>query len=69
MVHVEVVLICSCSLKQRLELLMGHVNAPARELKETERAINRWKEKVKEREIEANEQERKFNQLQKEGLS
>ena len=47
---------------------MEHVNAPARELEETEGNIGAQKEIVDHWETEANEQERKLNQLQKEGL-
>ena len=44
------------------------MNAPARELEEAERKISGWKQTVKTNETEANEQERKLNQLLKEGL-
>ena len=47
---------------------MEHVNAPARELERTEGNISEYKEAVKGYETEANEQERKLNQLLKEGL-
>ena len=47
---------------------MEHVNAPARDLEEAERKISVQKEYVKMCETEVNEQERKLDQLQKEGL-
>ena len=47
---------------------MEQQNAPPRELEKTKREISEWKDLVKKRENEANEQERKLNQLQKEGL-
>ena len=47
---------------------MEQQNAPARELEKTERDISGYKEEVKRYETEANERERKLNQLLKEGL-
>ena len=44
------------------------MNAPAGELEKTERNISEQKGRVKRYETEANERERKLNQLLKEGL-
>ena len=47
---------------------MEQQNAPAGELEEAERYISEQKGRVKGYETRANEQERKLNQLLKEGL-
>ena len=52
--------------KQRLELLNDYTDAPTSQQEEAEREISRRKEDVKKYETEANERERKLNQLERE---
>ena len=53
--------------KQRLELLAEYKDAPGSQVEATQREISYYKEKVKERESQVNEQQRKLSQLLKEG--
>ena len=54
--------------KQRVEALKQYQSISTKELEEAERKVSKWKDNVKKYETAANEEERKLNQLQKEGL-